>query len=121
MTAPTLPASGAQAVRENVATPEGRALGAQMARLCDGEIANGKRDDRCDTCAFRAGDHLANGSPETLMSALKCAMEGEPFWCHEHDRACGGWAIMRASKGQEIEVEWKRTPGFDPAPDAADG
>ena len=80
-----------------------------MARLCDVELA-GKRDDRCATCA---GDHLANGSPETLMTALKCAMEGKPFWCHEHDRVCAGWAAMRFPKDQRVEAPWPFIGGGD--------
>ena len=103
-------------MRQNQRTPEGAALGAQMARLCDQELA-GRRDDRCGTCAFRAGDHLANGSPETLMTALKCAMERAPFWCHEHDRPCAGWAAMQTPKGGEIMVPWDAVDGDDgPAP-----
>lgn len=96
--------------RPNAVTAEGRELGRHMARLCDGELA-GRRDDRCRTCAFRAGDHLANGSPETLMTALKCAMEGDPFWCHEHDRPCAGWAAMRTGKGEHIAIPWDAVSG----------
>src|ERR1700676_4700052 len=88
----------------NRTTPEGRALGREMARLCDAEFA-GKPDLRCGTCAFRAGDHLANGSTETLMDALKCTMEGTPFWCHEHDGACAGWAAT-ISKKDPVVMPW---------------
>lgn len=100
--------------RENRATEEGRRLGRNIARLCDTELA-GKRDDRCKTCAFRAGDHIANGSPETQMSALKCVLEGELFWCHEADRACAGWAALRPARGQEIMVPWDHVGGSDTA------
>lgn len=106
-------------MRENATTPEGRALGEQMARLCDGEIAKSGKDDRCSTCAFRAGDHIANGSPETLMSALKCVMEREPFWCHEHDRPCAGWAAMRFPAGQTVQAPWDYVEGADAPPEAA--
>jgi hypothetical protein len=106
MTAP-LPA-----LRPNTATEEGRELGRQMARLCDTELS-GKRDDRCATCAFRSGDHVANGSPETLMTALKCAMEGEVFWCHEHDRACAGWAAFRFPKDKLVKAPWDYVSGTD--------
>jgi hypothetical protein len=99
-------------MKPNRATEEGRALGRELARLCDGEL-DGKRDDRCSTCAFRAGDHIANGSPETLMSALKCVMEGEPFWCHEHDRACAGWAAMRFPKDKLTCAAWDHVMGKD--------
>ena len=95
----------------NRTTDEGKLLGKHLARLCDIELA-GKNDDRCHTCAFRAGDHIANGSPETLMSALKCALEGTLFLCHERsNRACAGWAAMRAPKGQEIAMPWDHVDG----------
>lgn len=97
----------------NVTTEEGRELGREMARLCDGEIAKRGRDDRCGTCAFRAGDHLANGSPGTLMDALKCAIEREPFWCHEHDRPCAGWVVMKWPKGDELVAPWPMVGGSD--------
>jgi hypothetical protein len=97
----------------NEASPEGRALGRELARLCDGELA-GKPDNRCATCAFRLGPHLANGSAPTLMSALKCALEGDPFWCHEIDRPCAGWQAMRTAKGQRIHVPWNHIEGAEP-------
>lgn len=97
----------------NTASPEGRELGREMARICDAEIGDGP-DDRCATCAFRAGDHLANGSVATLMTALKCAMEREPFWCHEADnRPCAGWQAVKAAKGGEIAVPWECLEGAD--------
>lgn len=107
------------AVIENTATPEGRELGAILAGWCDKEAETQGRDDRCSTCAFRAGDHLANGSPVTLMSALKCAMEREPFWCHETDVPCAGWSLMRLSPEATLTMPWDHTPGRDaehPAP-----
>lgn len=97
---------------ENEATPEGRELGRILARFCDQELA-GKPDNRCGTCAFTAGDHLANGSPATLMTALKCAMEREPFWCHEHDRPCAGWQAMRAPADRTVNVPWDYVEGSD--------
>ena len=116
-----------QTTRPNARTPEGIELGKQMARLCDGELA-GKRDDRCRTCAFPSGGHLANGSPETLMTALKCAMEGTPFWCHEHDQACAGWAVMRFPKDALVKAPWEAVEGGDykagdliPLPDLSGG
>ena len=95
----------------NIATDEGRALGKELARLCDGEAAKAGRDGRCDTCAFRAGDHVANGSVETLMTALKCVAEREPFWCHEHDRPCAGWRMMRFQEA--VEMPWDYVGGTD--------
>ena len=102
-------------MRENQATEEGRLLGAQLARLCDGEAAKTGKDGRCSTCAFRAGDHLANGSPETLMTALKCAMEREPFWCHEQDVPCAGWLMFRFGAGETVEAPWPIIEGADAA------
>lgn len=100
-----------QGYRENVTTPEGRELGAQMARLCDKLAVEQGRDGRCATCAFRAGDHLANGSPETLMTALKCAIERAPFWCHEHDQPCAGWRLMRFENA--LAAPWEAVDGVD--------
>lgn len=97
---------------ENRRTPEGVELGQHLARLCDGELA-GKPDARCDTCAFRSGDHLANGSPETLMTALKCAMQRTPFWCHEHDRPCAGWQAMKFPADRTVAAPWPSIDGVD--------
>jgi hypothetical protein len=94
----------------NVATPEGRELGEHLARFCDQEL-RGKPDNRCSTCAFRCGDHVANGSPKTLLDALKAALERTPFWCHEADRACAGWAALCARKGTELSVPWDFSVG----------
>lgn len=96
----------------NEATDEGRQLGRELARLCDGELA-GRHDDRCRTCAFRSGEHLANGSPATLMDAVKCMTEGTPFWCHEHNRACAGWVAMRFGKDEAVTVPWDFVGGVD--------
>jgi hypothetical protein len=101
---------------ENSATDEGRELGAMLAKFCDQEAEKQGKDGRCSTCAFRAGNHLANGSPATLMSALKCAMEREPFWCHEADRPCSGWSLMRAEAGGEYAVPWEHVSGVDALP-----
>jgi hypothetical protein len=92
----------------NVATEEGRALGREVARMADAEYQRTGRDARCETCAFRGGEHIANGSPATLMSAVKCVMEGTPFYCHETERPCGGWtaamaAIIEADKLEQLE------------------
>lgn len=104
--------SGDDLMIPNQRTTEGIALGEQMARLCDVELA-GKPDNRCETCAFRKGDHLANGSPETLMSAVKCCLERTPFWCHEQERPCAGWLAMRAPSERTIEMPWDHVHGSD--------
>jgi hypothetical protein len=88
----------------NVSTPLGRALGAELARLCDlEEPAVRERFPgharRCNDCAFRAGTD-PNGCAETLMDAVKGLIEGVPFYCHKGfdesgrpTRLCAGWAI----------------------------
>ena len=79
----------------NQATKEGQSLGKEMARLCDIEAKrNPSPRKRCRTCAFRAGEHVANGSPQTLMNAVKCVMERKVFYCHEIDRPCVGWRTL---------------------------
>ena len=87
----------------NRTTEEGRQLGREMARLCDSAepLARMRRPDlppRCASCAFRDGDHTANGSPETQMDAIKCLAEGVGFQCHEPARkgaqSCSGYAML---------------------------
>ena len=88
----------------NTPTEEGRALGAQMARLCDNEEPKikarfPKSRPRCNDCAFRAGTD-PNGCEETLMDALKCVVESVPFYCHlgmaegDPKRLCAGFSIL---------------------------
>lgn len=113
-------------------TPEGRALGEQMARLTDHSIAQlaaeGEADERCKSCAFRAGT-VPNGCHQTQLDALKCVLEDVPFLCHQADRKgwpCHGWyaarvALGRAEKarGQALNVTcpWE----FSPPDEAKDG
>ena len=100
-------------MRENIATPEGRELGAEIARLCEQEAQRLARDGRCATCACRAGGHVANGSPETLMTFVKCIAEREPFFCHEEDRPCAGYLLMRFDSDKTVEVPWDSIPDAD--------
>lgn len=94
----------------NLPTPEGYALGAELARFAEQEIAKGKADKRCATCAFRKGTD-ANGCAPTLMDALKLAMERRPFYCHEAHKCCGGWRVLVADVAQE--APWDLIGGFD--------
>lgn len=71
----------------NRPTPEGIALGKELARLTDRAEAEvrarfPKAKERCGTCAFRLGT-IPNGCVETVMDALKCALEYRTFDCHE--------------------------------------
>jgi hypothetical protein len=80
-------------------SPEGRALGEQMARLYDIALARlgdeADQGERCKTCAFRAGT-VPNGCAQTQMDISKCAAEGIPFYCHQHrGELCHGWIITR--------------------------
>jgi hypothetical protein len=76
-------------------TPEGRALGEQMAKLFDiaerrlGNMAD--PDERCVTCAFRAGT-VPNGCAQTQLDISKCLAEAIPFYCHQRQgQMCHGW------------------------------
>lgn len=87
-------------------SPEGRAAGAVMAKLADAECRalaarHDEPDDRCKTCAFRAGT-VPNGCAQTQLDAAKAVVEGAPFMCHAHknasgnyDRICHGWFAVR--------------------------
>jgi hypothetical protein len=90
-------------------SPEGKALGEQMARLHDiaeKRLADAgttiprthltELDQRCKTCAFRAGT-VPNGCAQTQLDINKCLAEGIPFYCHQHPgQLCRGWAVTRA-------------------------
>jgi len=93
----------------NVPTPEGRALGTQIARLCDQAEEQvrerfPRHHRRCGDCAFRAGTD-PNGCVETVMDATKAVLEGIPFFCHkampdgEPKLLCAGWTILTTGEG----------------------
>jgi hypothetical protein len=98
----------------NRPSPEGAALGEQMARLCD--VEKEKQAERfpdqlprCDECAFRLGT-LPNGCAETQMDALKCVLERVPFFCHkglkdgdEPKQLCRGWVILASNSVEPID------------------
>lgn len=88
----------------NAPTPEGAELGRHLARFADQEeAAHPDAPKRCGDCAFRAGT-LPNQCPQTLMDAVKCTMEGEPFHCHlgmrdgEPTRLCAGYLLMKCER-----------------------
>lgn len=89
----------------NVPTPEGRALGAQLARLFEAERPKTlarfpNAPEPCKSCAYRAGT-FPNGCPETVIEALYCAVDGIPFYCHmdmkdgKPTKLCAGWATLQ--------------------------
>lgn len=100
----SIPGDGEPAV-PNLPTPEGEALGAELARLCDvAEVEELKRFPnqlpRCQDCALRAGT-LPNGCLDTLGDVIKCLVEGEVFYCHKGivegeapKRMCSGFATL---------------------------
>lgn len=104
-------------------TPLGKELGSHIARLVqpgiDQLIAEGEPDDRCKTCAFRAGT-VPNGCEQTLADALKCAMEGSRYFvCHQdpkHQKLCHGYFAFRYmnSDRTDIKVPWDYSPDQEP-------
>lgn len=112
-------AEGRRLLVPNRATEQGHRLGAHMARMCDVAAKEAGRDGRCATCAFRAGDHMPNGSPETIMDALKCVLERTPFVCHDPGRKgtpCSGWLLLRSDADDRLHVPWPMSGGYDEAP-----
>jgi hypothetical protein len=113
-----------EAYEHHRVTPEGREMGEQLVRLTEPAIkqleAEGEPDERCKTCAFRAGT-VPNGCPQTQMDAMKAGLEGVPFLCHSHTNGrgeyyapCWGWFAMRvALKGAEIKCPWEFSPPDD--------
>jgi hypothetical protein len=100
-------------IRRIMPTPEGRDLGNMIAKLTDNAEDAVRQQfpnhaERCKSCAFRAGT-FPNGCPETLMDALKCVVENEPFYCHqEFDAAgkpsniCAGWLIATTEASDDL-------------------
>lgn len=106
----------------NRPSPEGEALGREMARLCDTAEPHARLKDpalppRCASCAFRHGPHLANRSPATQMDVVKCLIEGVEFQCHEPARkgqTCSGYAMMVLA-GEQMPVGEAPWPFSDEA------
>lgn len=94
----------------NLPTPEGAELGRHLARFADQEEAKfADPPKRCHDCAFRAGT-IPNGCEQTLMDAVKCTFEGEPFYCHngmrdgEPTRLCAGYLLLRADRSGDSDA-----------------
>ncbi len=96
-------------------TPEGKQCGEQVARLTEKGIAKlvteGEPDERCKTCAFRAGT-VPNGCPQTQADVMKCVLEAVPFYCHQRKgELCHGWYAARVALGGKIcRVPWDFSP-----------
>lgn len=91
-------------------SPEGRSIGLKMAGIADRAAAElaaeGVADERCKSCAFRAGT-VPNGCAQTQADVLKCLVEQVPFRCHQADRnnaVCHGWLLARCEivKAEEV-------------------
>lgn len=104
-------------LKRNRPEPAGYKLGAELARFAtDGEVRLAAQGvdvpERCSTCAFRVGT-LPNGCVTSVMDAMKCMIEHEPFLCH-HDKAqrtpCAGFLAIMADAGPESQ------PGIAPWP-----
>ncbi len=110
----------------NKPSPEGRKIGEHLARMTDKAEAELRQKlqvadamelmpERCRSCAFRGGT-FPNGCTETVMDAIKCAMEGVPFYCHQskpkegggYTELCGGYTIARTSMidREPMETPW---------------
>jgi len=110
-------------MRRNHTTDEGRRLGKKLAKWCDdaepkARLRFPELPPRCQSCAFREGNHLANGSAYTQMDALKCVMEGKEFECHDvhrTDQLCMGWAMFMLAKDEPDfgAVPWNFSNGAD--------
>lgn len=84
---------------------EGKKLGTLSAQLAEGECSalarDGEDDERCKSCAFRAGT-VPNGCLQTQLDVMKAVAEGIPFMCHQHldqrgrpSKVCHGWFAAR--------------------------
>jgi hypothetical protein len=80
----------------NLPTPDGIEAGSHLDRFCQVEIGKGKRDERCWDCAFRA-TAIPNGCVPTVMDAIKCLAEDEPFHCHVKagQPVCAGYSLLK--------------------------
>ena len=107
----------------NRTSPEGHQLGKTLAKWCDdaepkARLRMPELPPRCNSCAFREGKHLANGSPATQLDALKCVMEGREFHCHEPAReghVCSGWSMFMLAKDSPdfVEAPWPMIGGVE--------
>lgn len=104
-------------------SPEGRAAGAIVARLADAECValarDGEADERCKTCAFRAGT-VPNGCAQTQLDVQKALLEDVPFMCHCHldaagrpTKVCFGWFAVRRIVDRYEKATGRKLPACD--------
>lgn len=112
-------------MKRNLPTDEGRELGVQLARIAD-RAAERWQDQlgfvpvRCGSCAFRAGT-VPNGCLPTLANAVKCAVENDPFKCHEFKgwrdgsgepvTTCAGYMLAQSEMRGIGEAPWQFIAG----------
>lgn len=96
----------------NDPSPLGEQLGAMLSRFVDAEM-DGPRilRPRCHDCAFLRGTE-PNKIAGTLMTALKCVIEKEPFYCHAErgvssGHLCAGWEALIDAKGPCGRAPWE--------------
>jgi hypothetical protein len=103
-------------MRLNLPTAEGAEAGAHVARFCDQAEAAAWRagksiPSRCTDCVFRRGT-VPNQSATTVLNALKCALEHDPFLCAhealdesgEPTRLCAGYVILAGAPSESDHV-----------------
>lgn len=98
-------------------SPEGKALGIRMAVLAEAEIAalarDGEADERCKSCAFRAGT-VPNGCVQTQLDVQKAVAEDVPFMCHcGPNRVCFGWFAVRRIVDRYEAATGNKLPACD--------
>lgn len=101
-------------------TPEGKACGEKTARHVERAVAHliteGEPDERCLSCAGRAGT-VPNGCIQTQADFVKAVIEDVPFLCHakKGKHICHAWFALRHAAnmaGQKsVKVPWEFSPG----------
>lgn len=87
----------------------GRALGVELARLADSQVAaHPDIDERCLTCAFREGT-MTNSMAPTLLEAVNCVVgiDDAMFGCHhglkdgKPTKICAGYVLCMMAPAKE--------------------
>lgn len=101
----------------NLPSPEGEALGREIARFAKVEEERQRQRfpnmlPMCDECACRLGT-APNRTATTLMDLVKCTVEHVPFFCHKGvtddnpKRLCAGYVLLSGcgSLGEKLADE----------------